>query len=120
MSAEELLLGVAFALVLPTGQLLFKAAVLRHGRLEGSLQARVMRNPLLALACGWYGFTALFWFFVLTQTPLSRAYPFALLGAALVPLAARLVFREPLGGRFVLGYALMLAGLFLAAAPSDR
>ena len=58
-----------------------------------------------------YGVVTALWVFILTRLPLNRAYPFALLGAAFVPPMAYFAFGETVGIRYMLGLALILAGL---------
>jgi drug/metabolite transporter (DMT)-like permease len=111
MGPKDTLLLVAFAVATPLGQLLFKWASAYDAALEGSLPWRLVCNLPLMGAFGWYGLTALLWFYILTRAPLSRAYPFAILGSALAPVAIWLVFREPMTWRMVAGFPLMLAGL---------
>jgi len=113
MGLKDTLMCAAFALALPVGQVLFKAAALYNARLEGGVVLRLARNWPLMGAFAWYGLTALFWFYILTRVPLSNAYVFSILGSALVPLAAWVLFREPLHWQMAGGFALMLAGLFL-------
>ena len=106
---DSLLCGVV-AIALPIGQAMFKWAAVYNGGLEGPFVLRLLRNYPLMAAFAWYGLTALFWFYVLTRVPLSIAYTFSILGAALVPLIAWLVFKEPLSWSFAIGYGLMIAG----------
>jgi drug/metabolite transporter (DMT)-like permease len=113
MKLQEILLCAAFAVALPVGQLLFKTAALYQARLEGPLAMRLLMNLPLMGAFAWYAATALFWFYILTRMPLSIAYSFSILGSALVPLLAGLVFKEPIGWRFAVGYALMLSGFLV-------
>lgn len=108
------LLCTAFAIALPVGQILFKFAALHHTRTSGPLLLRLVANAPLIGALAWYGGTALFWFYILTRAPLSSAYPFAIAGSALVPVFAWLIFKEPLGGQFALGFAIMIAGFLIA------
>ena len=116
MSRKDMLLCLAFAVLLPVGQSLFKFAANYDARLAGPLPARLFLNPPLIAAGLWYGLTALLWFYVLTRVPLSTAYAFSLLGAALVPLIGWLVFKEAVSWRMAAGYGLLLAGLFLIVA----
>ena len=74
----------------------------------------MLLTPQVWLAFGWYGLSSCLWLYILIQTPLSRAYPFALLGAALVPLLAWLVLGEQLTARYWVGSFLVLIGLFVA------
>jgi drug/metabolite transporter (DMT)-like permease len=48
------------------------------------------------------------------KVPLSQAYPFALLGSAMVPIMSALVFHERLPPIYWLGSAIILVGLFIA------
>ena len=52
---------------------------------------------------------------VLTFTPLSRAYPFVAIAFALTPLLGALAFAEPLSARVLVGIAVVACGLFLVA-----
>lgn len=105
------MLCAGFSLALPVGQAMFKWAAVYQERQTGPLFAKLATNWPLISALAWYGLTAMFWFYILTRVPLSRAYPFALAGTGLIPLVAWLVFKEPLGWRMGAGYLLMLAGL---------
>ena len=107
---REAALCAGFAVALPIGQTLFKFAAVNNARLTGPLVVRLATNAPLIGAFAWYGLTALFWFYILTRVPLSTAYVFSILGSGLVPLVARLVFKEPIGWRFAAGYALMMVG----------
>jgi drug/metabolite transporter (DMT)-like permease len=116
MTSKDLMLCSAFAVALPVGQLMFKWAALYDAGRSGSPLLRVATNWPLVGAFGWYGVTALLWFYILTRLPLSLAYPFSILGSGLVPVFAWLILKEPLGWRFAGGYALMLGGLWLMLA----
>jgi multidrug transporter EmrE-like cation transporter len=50
---------------------------------------------------------------VLTRIPLSAAYPFSILGSALVPILAWMLFGEQVTMQATLGFAIMLLGFFL-------
>jgi drug/metabolite transporter (DMT)-like permease len=113
MKLQDWLLCAGFAVALPSGQMLFKFAAIYHERHQEPMLLRLLQNYPLWGAFAWYGVTALFWFYILTRIPLSTAYTCSILGSALVPLMAWLVFKEPLGGRFVFGYALMMSGFLV-------
>jgi multidrug transporter EmrE-like cation transporter len=119
LTSRDALLCAGFSLALPIGQLMFKWAAIQHERQAGPLLARVATNIPLLAALAWYGLTAVFWFYILTRVPLSRAYPFALAGTGLIPIIAWFVFREPMGWRIAAGYVLMLAGLFVIQSQSS-
>lgn len=116
MGGIDVLLCSAFALMLPAGQLMLKWAAMHPAAAGAPLMSALMQRWRLGAALGWYGLTALFWFYILTRTPLSAAFPFSIAGSALVPLAAGLVFGERLSWRYAGGYALMLTGLFVAVS----
>jgi drug/metabolite transporter (DMT)-like permease len=120
LSLKNFLLCSAFAVALPVGQMLFKWAAVYNERLTGGFPLRLFGNYPLFAAFAWYGVTALVWFYTLTRVPLSVAYPFSIIGAALVPLMAWAVFKEPLGWRFALGYLLMLAGFLVVLQGQAR
>ena len=120
MSPKDFLLCSGFAVALPLGQIMFKWAAQVDGRMGGQLPWRLLHNGPLIGAFAWYGVTALVWFYTLTRVPLSVAYPFSLVGSALVPLVAWLVFKEPLGWRFLGGYLLMLGGFVLIMQGQAR
>lgn len=113
MTLRDVLLCTGFSLALPMGQIMFKWAAVTSERLTGPLPIRLLTNLPLMGAFAWYGVTALIWFYILTRVPLSLAYSFSMIGAALVPLAAWLIFHEPLGWRIAVGYALMLTGFLI-------
>ena len=116
MILKDIALCSIFAVVMPTGQILFKWGALYDARLSGPFLARVLMNYPLLGAFVWYGLTALFWFYILTRVPLSLAYAFSIVGSGLVPLVAWLVFKEPLDWRFAVGYLLMLTGFAVIMA----
>lgn len=118
MGASDLARLAAYAAMVPVGQLLFKLASLRHGELEGPILWRLLGNLPLAGAFAWYGVSAVLWLAILKRTPLSVAYPAAIVGAALVPPLAWAAFGEPLSWTLAGGYLLMLAGLWLLSPTS--
>jgi multidrug transporter EmrE-like cation transporter len=113
VTSKDMILCAAFAVVMPAGQTLFKWGAVYNERLSGTFVARVLQNYPLMFAFAWYAASAILWFYILTRVPLSAAYPFALVGTALVPLIGWLVFKEPASWTMLAGYALMIAGLGL-------
>lgn len=120
MTLKDMILCSCFAVALPIGQTLFKSAALYNEQLSGPLPLRLLSNYLLIAALAWYGVTALVWFYTLTRVPLSQAYPFSLVGSALVPLVAWLVFKEPLSWQFAAGYVLIIGGFMLILQAQAR
>ena len=114
----DLALCLAFSLALPAGQVLFKLGAEQTRRIDGGVIAKVLLNLPLMGAFAWYGLTSLLWVYILTRAPLSQVYPFSILGAALTPILAVLLFRESLPAQAWLGYAVMLAGFMLVMRPA--
>ena len=105
-------LCLALSLALCLGQILFKMASLQQSADSFSF-AKLLSSPWFCGAVCLYGLTTILWVYILARMPLSVAYPFTLLGAALVPLAANALFGEPLGVRVLIGLGLILSGLYV-------
>ena len=100
------------------GQLLFKSAALRYAS-DAPLGERLfslVANVYFLAAVGLYVTLTVVWVWILTFTPLSRAYPFVALAFAITPLLGGLVFAEPITTRLMLGIGLILGGLLLVAS----
>src|SRR3954468_22501181 len=83
-----------FGVALATGQLMFKFAAADIS--AAAVWRAALFSPWLVGALALYGLTTALWIFILTQMPLSKAYPFSLLGSAIVPILAYLVLSEAL------------------------
>lgn len=110
------ILGCLFvAATMGVGQVLFKLAArawTAADKLGNPLN--FLTSPALIGALAVYGLSAFAWMYVLRSVPLSRAYVFALMGSAVVPLFAALVFKEALSARYVIGFAIVLVGLYVS------
>jgi drug/metabolite transporter (DMT)-like permease len=118
LALSQVALLRAYAAGMAGGQLLFKAAALRYlpdGPLGERLLSIVLSSYFL-VAVVLYGALTVLWVWVLTFTPLSRAYPFVALAFAITPLLGGLVFEEPVALRLMLGIGLILSGLLLVAS----
>ncbi|MDX2223551.1 MAG: SMR family transporter [Rhodospirillaceae bacterium] len=100
------------ALTMCIGQVLFKLAAQQQPADAFSF-GRLLGTPWFVGAVVLYGASTILWVYILARMPLSIAYPFSLLGAALVPVAAYTLFGEPMGVRVWIGIALVLTGLFV-------
>jgi len=118
MKLYDWLLCAGFSVSLPIGQVLFKWAANTYSTQDGPVLQRLISNPPLFIALSWYGMSAMFWFYILTRIPLSAAYPVAILGSALVPVFAWIFFRERLSPDLILGFSLMLVGLYIVQRGS--
>ena len=106
-------LFLLFAVLMTTGQILFKKASLAGG--GASWQASFL-NPWMVAALTLYGGATVLWVWLLRSTPLSVAYPFTALSYVLVPLAAIAVFGEVLSWRYAFGCALIITGIIFTSS----
>ncbi|HRN77237.1 EamA family transporter [Ottowia sp.] len=95
------------------GQLLFKKAA--QALPATASWEHWVCNIWLVTALILYAGTTLAWVWVLRHAPLHLAYPFMGLAFLLVPLMASLWLKEPLHWQTLVGGALILAGVWLAA-----
>lgn len=117
LTAFQILLLAGYALGMVGGQMLFKLAALRVPAEAGTAVrlASLAQNGWFLAAVLLYGALSVMWVWVLTFTPLARAYPFVALAFAVTPLVAALAFSEPLSLRLVLGILVIAGGLVLVA-----
>ncbi len=115
LTLSQVALLTSYALAMAGGQALFKLAATRFA-IPGSIAER----SLAALQSGYfiaglalYLVLAAIWVWILSFTPLSRAYPFVAIAFAVTPLIGAMMFAEPLSTRLLLGIALVLCGLVL-------
>jgi drug/metabolite transporter (DMT)-like permease len=96
------------------GQLLFKLSAQRLGSSgAGERLMQLAENPYFYAAFALYCALAVLWVWILTFTPLSRAYPFVALAFAITPLLGSWMFGEVIDLRLGLGIVVVLCGLFL-------
>ena len=80
LTLTQIILLLAYALAMAGGQLLFKLAALRFASETETLRlSRVLQNGYFVAAIVLYATLAILWVWILTFTPLSRAYPFVAL-----------------------------------------
>jgi drug/metabolite transporter (DMT)-like permease len=111
MSIAQILILTAYSSGLVAGQLLFKIAAQRADFSSPAGFARLLTDPAFLCAVPLYAILIVLWVWVLTFTPLSKAYLFVALALAVTPLAAALLFDEPLTLKLAVGIVLVLAGL---------
>ena len=115
LGMAQVLLLATYAAGMAGGQLLFKLAA-QQLTPDASLTERLTElagNAWFYAAFALYCALALVWIWILTFTPLSRAYPFVALAFAITPLLGAWVFAEPIGWRLVGGIAVIAVGLLL-------
>jgi len=105
--------SMIFAVSLGVGQLFFKFAA-EDIKLRLSVSwLHALVSPWLISALLLYSLTTLLWIWVLSQSELSKAYPFALLGAAFVPILSYFVLGESLSISFFIGMFLVVIGIII-------
>ena len=117
LSIAQIAILCTYAAGMAAGQILFKLASLRLVSSTSLAErlASLSHNPLFLGALVVYFGLSIVWVWILSFTPLSRAYLFVALSFAIVPVASTLVFAEPLSIRLIAGIGLILAGLLLVA-----
>lgn len=107
---------VLFSIGIAGGQVLFKLAAQDIASQETEWSLANILSPWLVAALALYGACAVLWVWILMHVPISKAYPFALLAMALVPLAGYWLFSEVLSMQYALGLVLVMLGLILIQA----
>ena len=110
------LITIACVVGISLGQLLFKKAAISIPE-PATWQSWVL-NPWLIVALVLYGITTLVWIWVLRHAPLHLAYPFMGLAFLIVPCLSWLILSEPIQIPTLIGGALILVGITIAARAS--
>ncbi len=115
LSAGQIGLLLIYTVGMASGQLLFKLAAERFAGAApfGERVLGLATNPAFLAALTLYGALTLLWVWILSFTPLSRAYPFVALAVVLTPIVGAMAFGEPLTVRLMLGLVAILLGLWL-------
>jgi drug/metabolite transporter (DMT)-like permease len=116
LTVSQILLLTAYAVGMSCGQVLFKTAAMQPAFASGTIVERLfglLHNLYFLLALLLYAGFAIVWIWILSFTPLSRAYPFLALAFALTPMFGGVFFGETISPRVILGILFILAGLFL-------
>jgi drug/metabolite transporter (DMT)-like permease len=115
LSLMQISILVFYATGMAGGQLLFKAAAMRFVSSATPIERilGLLLNGYFIAALLLYAALSLLWVWVLSFTPLSRAYPFVALAFALTPFLGMLAFAEPFSWRLAGGILLILCGLVL-------
>jgi uncharacterized membrane protein len=112
MNTTQIGLALASVVLIAFGQLLFKAV-----GLASAAAGTLMHPRALALVCAagvLYVAATLAWIWLLRTAPLSRAYPYMALSFVLVPAMSAVFFREALSAQYMIGIALVIAGIVVA------
>jgi drug/metabolite transporter (DMT)-like permease len=117
LSPAQIALLTGYAAAMTGGQLLFKVAALRAAAAAspGERLFAMLANGFFLAAVLLYAALAVLWVWILSFTPLSRAYIFVALAFAATPLLGAIIFLEPISPRLVTGIGLIVCGLLLVA-----
>lgn len=118
MRLAHIALLAVFAVGMGAGQLLLKLSATLYTAQPGDARGWLR---VLELATNWaflaggtlYAVLLIYWVWLLTFIPLSRAYPFTLLSLVVAALGGHLFFAERLTGTFVAGLAVICLGLVI-------
>lgn len=118
MSTLQVIVLIAYSVGMSLGQLLFKYAALS---LSSSGSVALTTGRLFQLGLNLYFLSAMLmylglsvlWVWILTFTPLSRAYPFVALAFIITPIVGHFVFMEILDLQFYFGLFFIVLGLIL-------
>jgi drug/metabolite transporter (DMT)-like permease len=117
LSFTQIALLCLYAIGMAAGQMLFKLASLRIVA-DGPPIERLgplLMNWAFVTALAIYLALSILWVWILSFTPISRAYLFVALSFVIVPIFGAALFSEPISLRLGIGIAVILAGLFLVA-----
>lgn len=117
MKFQHILMVSGFSVGMGIGQLLLKFSAQR----QSSLPENSLVGYILSLFTDWafllgiviYGILLLYWVWLLSFLPLSKAYPFTLLSLILTAIGGAIFFQEALTARFVAGLLIIGFGLLL-------
>jgi drug/metabolite transporter (DMT)-like permease len=117
LSFAQIALLTFYALAMTGGQILFKLAALRAAPMNDLTEKLIAltQNGFFLAALILYAALTVLWTWILTFTPLSRAYVFIALAFAVTPLAGAALFGEPMSLRLVIGIGLIVGGLICVA-----
>ena len=102
-----------------SGRLLFKrAAETDAAHTQFQRWQRMLRSPALWTGIVCFVLEFVLWLALLSLIPLSQAILIASINIAMVALAGRILFREPLYGARIAGIALIVVGVAMAGGGS--
>ena len=112
LSIAQIAILCGYAGGMAAGQILFKLAASSLTGTIGERSLALVQNLYFLSALALYGALSVFWVWILTFTPLSRAYPFVALAFALTPALGAWLFDEAVSLRLIIGMLLIICGLF--------
>ena len=111
--SSSITLPLIAAAISAAGQVLLKFAMIKHGAIVLSPRGIIslMLEPWLIFAMAIYAAALFLWLQVLSNTPLSTAYPILAVTYVLVPFFATVFFGEIITKNHFIGMSLILAGV---------
>jgi multidrug transporter EmrE-like cation transporter len=112
VTKSNILLLIGFTIIMSAGQILFKVAADRAEAINNaSSLLRLSMSVYFLGALILYGIATILWILILQQVPISRAYPFAAVGFALIPAAGVAFFGETVSWQYLMGAVLIILGI---------
>lgn len=122
MSALQITCLTLYAAGMALGQLLFKSAAAGLAQVEAytlpDQATRILKlalDPIFIAAILLYMSLSIFWVWILSFTPLARAYPFAALALVFTLLIGVFFFRESVTRTHLIGLAMIMGGIAVIA-----
>lgn len=115
LTLAQVVMLATYAVGMAGGQVLFKLAARQFPTSAAVAEqlTSMLGNAYFFAAFVFYCVLAIVWVWILTFTPLSRAYPFVALAFAITPIFGGWLFDEPVNLRLGLGIAAIVFGLVL-------
>lgn len=102
-------------LLLISGQILWKTALLRHPLNQAEDLPRLFMHPYVLLGLLLYAMATVVWLYALSRFDLSRVYPLQATAYILGAFAGLVVFKELISAQQWAGLGLIAAGVCLTA-----
>lgn len=115
MKAIHILMVIIFSIGMGLGQLLLKLSAQRQAiNVDSSFMVRLISlfgDWAFLMGVALYGLLLVYWVWLLTFLPLSRAYPFTILSLVVAAVGGAVFFQESLSISFIAGLTIIGIGL---------
>ncbi len=111
MTAIHFGMALLCVLAISIGQILFKRTGLQIESTGSVFAAQVLLTGIGAMVL--YAGASLLWIYLLRFVELRYAYPIMALSFVITPLLAHLFLSEKIGGQYLFGMALIIAGIVI-------
>lgn len=113
ISAPILGLLIFTPMLIAVGQVFFKISTDQLAEKVDAPYLAIMFQPYFIIGVAIYGAATLLWVYVLKSVQLSYAYSFMALTYIMVPLLAMYFLKETINIRYVIGTAVIIAGVLI-------